>query len=162
MSYQHFQARKIRSERQHHGMVATINISNFFASIPGNLGTILYLNGRGCLYVMSVIEAQTTVLVHHLHHDTARKPRFYRDSDPVFVEGFQNLEHGQHLGDSHPHRRISKVSTDTYASTESVCNVFDVIGFERTIVIEESLGYERVWVGVPRFVMCHRPIEVSP
>lgn len=29
--------------------LAAINCSNFSASIPGNRGTILYLNGRGCL-----------------------------------------------------------------------------------------------------------------
>jgi hypothetical protein len=35
-------------------MIASISCSNFFASIPGTLGTILHLNGGGCLRRESV------------------------------------------------------------------------------------------------------------
>ena len=62
----------------------------------------------------------------------------------MLIQRFQYLEYGQHLGDDCPNRRVRKVSPGTNASTKSIHNVFNIIGFERTIVVEESLGYERV------------------
>ena len=95
--------------------------------------------------------------MHHSHRSPAPKPRFYWDLHSVLVQGSQDLEHGQRLGHDRPHGRVCKVSPDTDTSTESKRNVFDIIRGEGTVVVEESLGYESVRVGVPRFVMRHRP-----
>ena len=96
-------------------------------------------------------------IVHHSHCNSARKPRFHWDLHPVLIQGSQDLEHGQHLGYNRPHRRVCKVSPDADASTESKRDMFSVVRLEGTVVVEESLGYEFVWFGVPRFVMPHRP-----
>ena len=96
-------------------------------------------------------------VVHHSHCNSARKPRFHWDLHPVLVQGSQDLEHSQHLGDGHPDCRICKVSPDTDAPTEPERDMFSVVGFEGPIVVEESLGYESVWIGVPGFVVRHRP-----
>ena len=95
--------------------------------------------------------------VHHSHRIRARKPRFDWDLYSVIVQGPRDLEHSQHLGHNRPDGRICKMSPNADASTESERDMFNVVGFEGTIVVEESLGYERMWVGVPRFVVSHRP-----
>ena len=95
--------------------------------------------------------------MNHSHRIPARKPRLYRDLYSVLVQGSHDLEHGQHLGHDRPQGRVCKVSPDADASTESKRDMFDVIGFEGTVVVEESFGYERIRVRVSRFVVRHRP-----
>ena len=89
----------------------------------------------------------------HSHAKPTGKFRFERDFYPIIIQGLQNLEDGQHLGHQRPHRGIGKVSPDTDAPTEAIHDVFDIIRFEGTIVVEESLGYERMWVRIPGFFM---------
>jgi hypothetical protein len=102
-----------------------------------------------------------TPSVHHSHHVPGRELRFYRYLHSVLVQGSQDLEHGQHLGHSRPHGHVCKVSPDADASTESIRDVVDVVGLEGTVVVEESLWHKRVWVGVPRFIVPHRPGETD-
>jgi len=95
------------------------------------------------------------------HDEPARKLGFDRHLFPMLVHGLCYLVHGQHFRDQRPHGRVGKVFPRAHASTESVCELVDVVGFERTIVVEESLGHERVWVRVLGFVVCHGPSKVS-
>ena len=68
-------------------------------------------------------------------------------------QGLQYLGYCQHLGHGHPNGHVYRISPDTNASTESKRDMFNVVGFERPIVVEESLGYERVRLREPRLVV---------
>ena len=97
----------------------------------------------------------------HSHAETARKFRLDRYLDSVLIQGFEYLEDGQHFGHHRPYGRVSKVSPDTDPPTKSERDMFHVVVFKGTVVTEESLWYERLWVGVSRFVMCHRPAKAN-
>ena len=99
--------------------------------------------------------------MHHSHCNSTRKSLFHWDLRAILIQGFQYLERGQHLGDDRPHRRVCKVSPDTDPSTKSKRDMFDLPRFQGTIIVEESLGYERVWVGEPGFIVCYRPSRVN-
>ena len=99
--------------------------------------------------------------VSYSHGEPARKFQFDRYFYPVLVQGWQYREDGQHLGHDRPHGHVCKMFPGAHASTESKREVFNVVGFEGTIVVEESLGYERVWVGVLGFVVSHRPSKAG-
>ena len=75
----------------------------------------------------------------------------------MLVQGFQNLEHGQHLGHDHPHGRVCIVSPDADAAAKAIRDVLDGVGCEGPVVVEEAFRDERVRVGEPRFVVGHCP-----
>ena len=97
----------------------------------------------------------------HLQRNPGCKFRLHLDFHPVLIQGSQYLECRQHLGHDSPQGYACKVLAGTRASTESKCDGFDLARFEQTVVVEESLGHESVWVGVSGFVTRHRPGEVD-
>lgn len=84
----------------------------------------------------------------HSHGKATGKLQLHRDLSPVLIERFQNHEHGQDLSHCRPYRRVCKMSPNTDTSTITKRNVFKVIGFEGSIIIEESFWEECMWIRV--------------
>ena len=99
--------------------------------------------------------SRKTGLMHHSRGSARGKLRLYGYLHSVRVQRVQNREHSQDFGNYRPYRCVCKVSPNAVASTKSKYDVFTVIGFEGSIVIEESLGEECVWIWVPEFIVRH-------
>lgn len=152
-------------KRTSSGMASSNQLLQFLSVHPRKPGNDPILERKRMsmqrISAVSGNEKRTMFVMRHSHCNPVRKPWFHWDLHTVFVQGIQDLEHGQHLGDGYPHRCVGNVSSGTDASTEPKCDVLGVVWFERTVIVEESLGYERVWVGVPSFVVRHRPCKRS-
>ena len=112
---------------------------------------ILYRDGSGCLRKASAPSLDKAASTH------IEFPVENLGSTGTSTPCFQNLEYGQHLGHDQPLGRVCKVSPDADTATESIRNVFDGVGYEGPVVVEEAFGNERVRVGEPRFVVGHCP-----
>ena len=136
-------------------MAVAINCFNFSASNPGYLGMILHPNGSGCLCRESALHSLSSSLSCTTHIATPVENLGSAGISTPFSsrgQGLQYLGYCQHLGHGHPNGHVYRISPDTNAST-SKRDMFNVVGFERAIVIDESLGYEHVWLRELRLVV---------